>query len=281
MAEILIGTSGYSYKEWVGPVYPEGTKTKDYLPMYSKLFPTVELNFSYYGMPKAENLAKMLEDGGDKLTFSIKAHKTLTHEIDPAKWEGEAATFIKAIEPMLSAGRLEAVLFEFPYSFKYSVDNRTYLDKLIKNFKDANVPIAVEFRKADWFNQKVIEGMRSRNVPLVSLDMPELPNLPPLMDIVTAPLAYIRLHGRNNEAWWGSDGHERYNFSYSDSEVQAWADRVQRISEQAQRIIIYFNNHPFGFAAKNAQTLIKLLIKLGLLGGKGMTINEGKGDSTP
>jgi uncharacterized protein YecE (DUF72 family) len=73
--DILIGTSGYSYHEWVGVVYPENTKPKDYLSCYSGLFPTVELNFAYYGMPKAENLAKMLVDGGEKLTFAIKAHK--------------------------------------------------------------------------------------------------------------------------------------------------------------------------------------------------------------
>jgi uncharacterized protein YecE (DUF72 family) len=82
MTQILIGTSGYSYHEWVGPVYPEGTKTSEYLSHYAGLFPTVELNFSYYNMPKAQNLAKMLVDGGPKLTFSIKAHKTLTHEIN-------------------------------------------------------------------------------------------------------------------------------------------------------------------------------------------------------
>jgi uncharacterized protein YecE (DUF72 family) len=263
MAKILIGTSGYSYHEWVGPVYPEGTKAKEYLACYSRLFSTVELNFTYYGMPKAANLAKMLADSGEKLTFSIKAHKTLTHEINPLQWENDAKTYLNAIEPMLAAGRLEAVLFQFPYSFKYDEENRRYLDKLLTYFKE--VPTAVEFRKADWYSGKVIEGMKSRNVPLVSLDLPELPKLPPLMDVVTSPLAYIRLHGRNKEAWWGSDDHERYNYLYADSEIEAWANRIQRITEQADRILVYFNNHPLGKAARNAQTLEKLLKKIGLI----------------
>ena len=257
MAEILIGTSGYSYNEWVGPVYPEGTKQKDYLRIFSELFPTVELNFSYYTMPKHENLAKMLIDGGKTLTFSIKAHKTLTHEVNPSLWEGEAGTYLKAIEPMLEAGRLEAVLFQFPYSFHYTDDNRRYIDKLLKYFKD--VPSAVEFRKTDWYSGKVIDGMKARQIPLVSLDMPELPNLPPTMDVVTAPIAYIRLHGRNKESWWGKDEHSRYDYLYSDSEVEVWAARIKRISEQARRILVYFNNHPFGKAVRNANTLIKLL----------------------
>lgn len=279
MAEILIGTSGYSYHEWVGTVYPEGTKTGEYLPCYAGLFPTVELNFSYYAMPRADNLAKMLVEGGDKLTFAIKAHKTLTHEINPGQWEGEAKTYLNAIEPMLSAGRLEAVLFQFPYSFKYEDENRRYLDKLLKTFKE--VPTAVEFRKADWYTTKVIEGMKSRNVPLVSLDMPELPKLPPQMDVVTAPLAYIRLHGRNKEAWWGKDDHARYDYLYTDKEVEAWADRIKRISEQAQRILVYFNNHPLGKAARNAQTLEKILKKIGLLTEGGKELNNGGTVNSP
>ena len=260
MAEIAIGTSGYSYNEWVGCVYPEGTKPKDFLSCYSALFRTVELNFSYYSMPKAENLAKMLIDGGETLTFAIKAHKTLTHEINPNLWENEAKTYLTAVEPLIGSNRLEAVLFQFPFSFKYEDDNRRYLDKLMKYFKD--VPLAVEFRKADWYSGKVIDGMKSRNIPLVSLDMPELPKLPPTMDIVTAPVVYIRLHGRNGEAWWGKDDHARYDYLYTDSEMDAWAERIKRISEQAKRIVIYFNNHPYGKAVRNAQTLEKILNKI-------------------
>jgi uncharacterized protein YecE (DUF72 family) len=153
MAEILIGTSGYDYSEWVGPVYPEGTPKKSFLSTYALLFPTVELNFSYYAMPKAENLANMLAIAGKSLTFSIKAHKSLTHKIDASKWEEEAKIYLKAIEPLLKEARLEAVLFQFPYSFHYTPENRRYLDRLLKFFKD--VPLAVEFRTSDWYTGKV------------------------------------------------------------------------------------------------------------------------------
>ena len=278
MAEILVGTSGYYYDEWVGPVYPEGTPKEAFLSTYGGMFPTVELNFSYHGMPKASNLAKMLSDGGPNLTFSIKAYKTLTHKIDANKWEGDAKTYITALEPMLEAKRLEAVLFQFPYSFYYTADNRRYLDKLLNYFK--SVPVAVEFRKSDWYITKVIEAMKNRNVPLVSLDMPSLPKLPPLMDVVTSPTAYFRLHGRNSEAWWGDDDHERYNYLYSDSEIEVSAKRIERLNEQAQRVLVYFNNHAFGKAVRNAQTLIEILKKMGLLGGKGMP-NGGTGNSPP
>ena len=121
--------------------------------------------------------------------------------------------------------------------------------------------MAVEFRKADWYTAKVMEEMKKREIPLVSLDLPELPKLPPTTDVVTAPVAYIRLHGRNKEAWWGNDDHARYDYLYTDSEVEAWADRIKRIAEQAHQILIYFNNHPFGKAVRNAQTLSKIINK--------------------
>ena len=257
MAEILIGTSGYFYNDWVGCVYPEGTKQKDYLFHYSNLLPTVELNFSYHAIPKSENLSKMLIDGGENLTFSIKAYRTLTHEINYSQWENDAKTYLKAIEPLIYSNRLEAVLFQFPFSFKYENENRRYLDKLLKFFK--GVPMAVEFRKADWYSGRVINGMRSRYIPLVSLDMPELPKLPPSIDVDTAPLAYIRLHGRNSEAWWGDDDYVRHDYLYSDSEIDAWAQRIKMISGQTDKILVYFNNHPKGKAVRNAKTLEKML----------------------
>jgi uncharacterized protein YecE (DUF72 family) len=222
-------------------------------------------------MPKPENLAKMLADGGDRLTFSIKAHQTLTHKIEPTEWKNEAGKFIAAIEPLREAGRLEAVLFQFPFSFHYIDDNRVYLGKLLTCFKDVSVPVAVEFRGSDWYTSNMIEGMKGRKVPLVSLDMPELKGLPPSMDVVTADTAYIRFHGRNNTAWYGKDAHAQYDYLYADAEIEAWAGRIEQVAEQTQRVLIYFNNHPFGKAAKNAQTLGKMLEKMGLMtdaGGK-------------
>jgi uncharacterized protein YecE (DUF72 family) len=234
-------------------------------------------------MPKRENLEKMLAEtekmrNGGGFSFSIKAHKSLTHEVNPSQWEGEAKTYLQAIEPLREAGRLEAVLFQFPYSFHYETENRRYLDKLLNYFK--GVPSAVEFRTAEWYTGRVIESMKSRGIPLVSLDMPELRGLPPLMDVVTAETAYIRLHGRNKEAWWGSDKAAQYDYLYSDKEIEAWAARIERIAEQAHRILVYFNNHPHGKAAENGKSLEKILTKMGLLGGKEVR-HEGKGGSTP
>jgi uncharacterized protein YecE (DUF72 family) len=106
--------------------------------------------------------------------------------------------------------------------------------------------------------------MRERGTALVSLDMPDMKDLPPLMDVATAPYSYIRLHGRNGENWHGSDEVARYDYLYNDQELAAWADRIRRIVIQADRILVYFNNHARGQAVKNAQTLIAILDRAGL-----------------
>ena len=258
METILIGTCGYSYNEWIGPVYPEGSKRDDFLSLYAARFGTVELDYTYYQMPKAEQLRRMAGEVPD-LSFAIKAHQTLTHKIDSVKWQEEAKTYIEALEPLRETGRLEAVLFQFPYSFKYEAENRRYLDKILGEF--AGIAAAVEFRNADWLNNRVIDGLRSRSAALVGLDMPDLKGLPPKMDVVTAPFAYFRLHGRNKETWWGSDGAARYDYLYSDKELETTAERIKQILVKADRILVYFNNHRRGQAIKNAEKL-KEIIKI-------------------
>ncbi|MDL2229527.1 DUF72 domain-containing protein [Treponema sp. OttesenSCG-928-L16] len=261
MAEIFIGTCGYSYNEWVGPVYPEGTKREQFLSLYASRFNTVEVDYTYYSMPKAKNIQNMAEDG-EGLTFAIKAHQSLTHKISET-WRDEAKAYIQAIEPLREKKCLEAVLFQFPYSFHYEDDNRRYLGKILDQF--SGISSAVEFRNSEWVNNRVIDGLKERSVTLVGLDMPELHGLPPTMDVVTAPLAYFRLHGRNKETWWGSDSAARYDYLYSDKELEATTERIKQIVVKADRLIIYFNNHRRGQAVQNAETLQKILVRAGLI----------------
>jgi len=275
MGTILIGTCGYSYNEWVGPVYPEGSKREDFLSLYAASFRTVELDYTYYQMPKTEQLRRMAEEGRD-LSFSIKAHQSLTHKIDSAKWRDEAKVYIDALQPLRETGQLEAVLFQFPYSFHYEAENRRYLDKILEEF--SSIQAAVEFRNADWLNNRVIDGLKARGAALVGLDMPELKGLPPKMDVVTAPLAYFRLHGRNKDTWWGSDSAARYDYLYSDQELEAAAERIKQIIVKADRIIIYFNNHRRGQAVKNATQLEKILEKAGLFGQE-EELSQSRGDA--
>jgi len=261
MAEILIGTCGYSYNEWIGPVYPEGTKRERFLGLYAAMFKTVELDFAYYAMPQAANIRNMADEAPG-LSFAIKAHQSLTHKADSAKWRDEAKTYIQGIEPFREKGCLEAVLFQFPYSFHYEADNRRYLAQVLDEF--SGITSAVEFRNTEWLNNRVIEGLKKRGTALVGLDMPALKGLPSTTDVVTAPLAYFRLHGRNKDTWWGSDSAARYDYLYSDNELEAVTERIKQIVVKADRLVIYFNNHARGQAVRNAETLKKILERAGL-----------------
>jgi uncharacterized protein YecE (DUF72 family) len=271
--EILVGTSGYGYIEWVGPVYSAGSRPDDFLAQYASMFPTVELNFSYYKMPTAEQLTRLMEQAGPRLVFSIKANEALTHKIDPSAWEEAARAFREAVEPLRRAERLGAVLFQFPFSFHYEVDRRRYLDAVLARF--AELPVAVEFRNHEWYNNRVLDAFRARRVSIASLDLPALKGLPPVMDVVTSPLAYIRFHGRNGESWWGSDSASRYDYLYTEAELEAWAGRAQAIAEKAERILVYFNNHRRGQAAQNARSFAGILERAGLAGSAGAAGRRG------
>jgi len=259
MGTVAIGTSGYSYKEWVGPFYPSGTKQENYLSFYAGQFSTVELNFSYYTMPAAEQLRRMIEtEGTENLSYSIKAPQVLTHKVDACKWRDEAKTYLTAIEPLRETGKLEAVLFQFPFSFHYDDDNRRHLANLLTEFD--GVPSAVEFRNNEWTSNRVIDELKKRKVAYVSTDMPDLKGLPHVLDVSTSPIAYFRLHGRNADTWWGSDSRTRYDYLYSGDELKRTAERIKRIVIKADKILVYFNNHARGQAVKNAKSLKELLM---------------------
>lgn len=252
MATVLIGTSGYSYTEWIGPVYPQGTRNEEFLSRYAALFPTVELNFSYYRMPTASQFSR-LHSQAPSLVFSVKAHESLTHAVDPASWRESATAFCEAVRVFAESGNLGALLLQFPYSFHYEIDRRRYLDALLNEL--TGFPLAVEFRNSQWYNNRTIDALRKRNVALVSLDLPPIKGLPPLMDVITSSFAYVRLHGRNKESWWTSDAASRYDYLYSNEELTSIAQRIQGIAQAAARVLVYFNNHRRGQAVENAKAL--------------------------
>jgi uncharacterized protein YecE (DUF72 family) len=259
MAIIRIGTSGYSYTEWIGPVYPKGSSPNTFLSHYEAMFSTVELNFSYYRMPQKAQLQKMGEQVDPSFGFSIKGHESLTHTIDLASWKESALQFCHAIEPFASKDQLEAILLQFPYSFHYEIDQRRYLDALVREFSP--FPLAVEFRNSQWYNNRTIDALRNRNIALASLDLPQAPKTPPIMDVHTSKLAYIRLHGRNRENWWGSDAANRYDYLYSTKELEAIAARIKTIATYSEKVLVYFNNHRRGQAVQGAQELYAILHK--------------------
>ena len=124
MTEILIGTSGFYYEDWVGPFYPPAMAKKDFLAFYSEAFSVLELNFTYYRLPKASQAEQMIDRSGGGLTFVVKAHRGLTHEISDISLKETLSLFLEGISPFMEKGSLGAVLLQFPQSFHYTTKNR-------------------------------------------------------------------------------------------------------------------------------------------------------------
>ncbi|HRQ70170.1 MAG TPA: DUF72 domain-containing protein [bacterium] len=245
---IHIGTSGFDYDDWSGVLYGPDTKRKDRLKIYAQNFSTLELNYTYYSMPDERNIAAMIEVTEGNLSFSVKANKVLTHT--PGNIEENAVLFKKALQGLSEKRLLSAVLFQFPYSFHYTPENRKHLSTLLNIFGE--LPCCVEFRNDEWSGQSVISGLRKRGVALCSTDMPDLPGLSPGFDLQTADFGYLRLHGRNRDSWWSGDNVTRYDYNYTDREIESVAVRVSNLALKNDNVFVFFNNHRKGNAVKNA-----------------------------
>ncbi len=261
--ELLVGTSGYSYSEWVDAgFYPAGTHSADMLSRYAAVFNITELNFTWYQMPKAPAMERMAARVAEGFRFAVKLTRTLTHEIREDQWQGQAREFCQGIEPLREAGMLLCVLIQFPPYFKRTVDSRRYLAALLGELSGtAGLPLAVEFRHHSWVNDRVFAEFERRRISLVTVDEPDLPYLFPRLAVVTSPdLFYVRFHGRNRNGWGSGSMQQQFDYHYSEPELAEWAAFVrQNMAPAARRGVLFFNNHVRGQAPANAQTLNKLL----------------------
>jgi len=257
-SKLYIGTSGYSYKDWEGVLYPPGTRQTDYLSIYSQEFNVAELNYSYYRMPDANAGRKMVEQTSDNFILSVKAHKSLTHEYALSNLDTNCGIFLDGIAPFAEANKLGAALLQFPYSFHYTKENRVYLDTLCKRMSE--VPLCVEFRNDKWLTDSVYRELGSRDIGFVNVDEPAIKGLPKPDSLVTSGIGYIRFHGRNIENWWSGDNVSRYDYCYSEDELKEWMPSIERIMQHARILLVVFNNHSKGQAVRNARQLRDLYI---------------------
>ena len=261
--ELFIGTSGYSYPEWIDAgFYPEKTPSGRMLELYSHAFCAVELNYTWYQMARPEVMDRMLarlEQAGRKnFYFTAKLTRTMTHEISD-NWPDHAKTYVQGIMPLLTAGRLLAVLIQFPTSFHRTRSNRQYLARLLDSLHE--LPLAVEFRHRSWAVDTVFTGLRERGITLVAVDAPALANLFPSLDTITSPsLFYLRLHGRNRRGWFSGSMRKQFDYSYSEQELREWTEeKIVAMARQCRRGVLFFNNHVAGQAVDNARAMTRLL----------------------
>jgi len=249
----IVGTSGYSFDDWVGEFYPPQTRKQDMLDEYARHFSAVELNFSYYRMPAAGTLDRIARRVPEGFVFWIKANRKTTHEQD----RSVAGEFLESLAPLGDSGKLAGVLLQFPQSFHRTVTNRKYLAATLEDF--ASAPLAVEFRHRSWDHPSAVEGLSSRHVTLVIPDAPDLEGLyRPAAPILTSAVGYLRLHSRDADKWYAGAS-ERYDYDYSQDELQALLGEWSAVERQAGRIYAFFNNCHRGQAARNAEAFRRLL----------------------
>ena len=257
---ILIGTSGFSYKDWVGPVYPKGLSKQEWLNHYAAEFPTCELNFSYYRIPDGRTLARMAAKVPEGFKFSVKAYKGITHERENAQTPvaAQMAQFKVSLAPLIDDAKFACVLAQFPHSFHANEANRDYLKRLREGFAD--LPVVVEFRSREWIGERTFDDLRALNLGFCCVDQPRFKSLVPPVAVATSDVAYVRFHGRNYEKWWRHDeAWERYDYTYSDEELREWLPKIRQLDEQAPLTLVYMNNHWQGQAVGTARQLGMLL----------------------
>lgn len=253
---ILIGTSGFSYKDWKGPFYPKGLPDGQMLAYYSERFRAVELNFSYYSIPNEATCRRFVQRSGGRVEFVVKAHSSMTHTREAGEADYEA--FRRGIEPLREEGLLGACLVQFPHAFARSRKSARYLLEVCRGL--APVPTVVEFRNASWVEEETFDFLRRHGLAFCCVDEPRLEGLIPPVAVTTSKIGYVRFHGRNAERWWRhEEAHERYDYLYGSEELAEWVPKIRQMEASAEKVYVFMNNHYQAKAVRNARMLEELL----------------------
>lgn len=256
---VLVGTGGYSYAEWRDSgFYPRNTKSVDMLPLYSRIFQVVELNYTWYQMARAEEIARMTAKAPEDFQFAARLTRTLTHECSE-NWRQLLQAYRRGIRPL--GRQLAAVLVQLPEGFQRSRDNRAYLAELLDGLH--GLPVAVEFSHRSWAVDSVFMELERRKVTLVTVDQPDLPELFPLLDVVTNPaFFYIRFHGRNLKGYHSSNIQKKYDYDYSQQELEEFhAECMAKMCLRADKGYVFFTNHVRAQAPRNGESFMQNLGK--------------------
>jgi uncharacterized protein YecE (DUF72 family) len=255
---VRVGTAGWMYRDWEGIVYPPPQRGFDRLAFMASLFDTNEINSTFYRIPPAS----MARDWGRRVAhnprflFTAKLYRGFTHDRNATAEDAKGVC--DAMDALVSAGRLGAVLVQVPMSFRATPENRAMLERIFEAF--AAFPLAAEFRHSSWDSPGTLRFLEDRSVGFVNIDQPRLKGNLPATAHVTSPVAYYRFHGRNALKWFGPDtsNEERYDYLYDEKELAPWAERIRDRRPDANAFAV-MNNHFRGQAVANALQLQHML----------------------
>ncbi len=252
---IRIGPAGWSYLDWANIAYPRirprGFHETEYL---ARFFDVIEINTSFYQPIRAEMARSWLAQVRmhPHFQFTAKLWRRFTHDRDTGRDEERAVK--QGLNALAEAGKLGALLLQFPWSYKWTKENREYLGALVMQFLE--YPLVLEVRHSSWNCPEAFDLLGELGVGFCNIDQPIIGrSLPPTAETV-GPVGYVRLHGRNYNQWFEhSEPHERYNYLYSMDELEPWVKRAERVAERAQSTFVITNNH---FEAKGVANALEI-----------------------
>jgi uncharacterized protein YecE (DUF72 family) len=252
--KIRVGPAGWSYPDWEKVVYPPHGSRFDHLAYLSSFFDTIEINSPFYRIPPqshAKSWIRRVSENAD-FRFTTKVFRGFTHE-KAALAEADVSAFRSYLDPLMSSGRLGAILLQFPWSFKNTPEAIDKLTALFRAFE--SYPKALEVRHASFQNQEFTRFLDEHAVSWVNVDQPLFHDSVKPADAVTGPLAYVRFHGRNYQKWFAhEESWERYNYLYSKEELEPWVSRIETMAD-SKDVYVITNNHFRGQAIVNAGDL--------------------------
>lgn len=261
-ARVLVGPAGWSYSDWNGIVYPSHRPRDFHEANYlAEFFDTIEINTSFYQPLKPSLAAQWIERvaGNPRFLFTAKLWQKFTHE---GRTNVEDEKAVRAgFDPLREGGRLGAVLLQFPFSFHNTPDNLARLKQILDAFRE--YPLVVEVRHSTWSKKEFYQWLHERGVGFCNIDQPVIGRSLSPSEQATSPVGYIRLHGRRYDTWFSDDpampAEERYNYLYSEKELEPWAERIRHVAEHTQTTFVVTNNHYQGKAIVNALQLVHML----------------------
>lgn len=267
---LRIGPAGWSYKDWEGIVYP-APHPRDFDPLayIAGYFDMVEVNSTFYRPATADaargwvDRAAAGERARDRFRFTAKLWQRFTHERGTAFTPADVDVVRRGFDVLADAGRLGAVLVQFPWSFKRDDASREWLGDVTRAFgrDGAGYPLVLEVRHTSWNVPAFYQGLAERGIGFVNVDQPLFARSLGPSATATAPTGYVRLHGRNYEDWWRPDAgvEARYDYLYTADELAPWAERTRQVAAAAPEVYAVTNNHYRGQAVTNALMLEAML----------------------
>lgn len=275
-AVIRVGPAGWSYPDWAGYVYPSRrAKGFHYATYLAEFFDTIEINTSFYNPIRPDHAAQWIDRvaANPRFVFTAKLWQRFTHNTVPTGAGGAAGAAIASataedervvragFDVLRAAGKLSAVLLQFPFSFHRTAETVARLAALLKRFGD--YPLVVELRHGSWQTPETFAMLKEAKAGFCNIDQPIIgTSLEPSAE-TTSPIGYVRLHGRRYDTWFSDDeavpSYERYNYLYSMEELRPWAKRVQKVAERSRELFVITNNHYQGKGVVNALQLISIL----------------------